>query len=393
MNKEKKGLTSFLTRNILVLGLVSLFTDLSTEMSYAIIPIFLKEVLKAQPVFIGLVEAIAESTASILKTFSGYISDRLKKRKLFIFVGYTLSAIVKPLLTLATQGWHVLIVRFADRFGKGIRTAPRDALIAESTKGEFYGRTYGFHRAMDTMGAILGPLLAFFVLSISHQNFRLLFALAFIPGLIAVLLIIFGVKDIIPETKKVFKFSFKEVNPQLRRFFFIIIVFTLGNSSDAFLLLRAKELGLSVPLIPVLWLVFNISYFLWSYPAGVISDRIGRKKTIIFGFFVYTVTYLLLALNTRVGLLWPIFIIYGLYYGFTEGNLRAFVADLTQPAHRGTIFGIYHTIVGIALLPANLIMGYLWQRFGFNIALLVGSLLSFISALLLLLLIKPANRY
>jgi len=392
MPDKENRLGSFLTRNVIILGLVSLFTDLSTEMSYAIIPIFLKEVLKAQPVFIGLVEAIAESTASILKTFSGYISDRLRKRKLFIFIGYTLSAIVKPLLALATQGWHILIVRFADRFGKGIRTAPRDALIAESTKEAFYGRTYGFHRAMDTMGAILGPLFAFMILSLSQQNYRLLFALAFIPGFIAILFIIFGVKDIIPETKRVFKFSFKEVNPQLRTFFLIIILFTLGNSSDAFLILRAKELGISVTLIPILWLVFNISYFLWSYPAGVISDRIGRKKTIVFGFLIYTITYSALAFNNKVLLLWPIFVIYGLYYGFTEGNVRALVADLTLVEHRGTIFGIYYTVVGITLLPANLIMGYLWQRYGFNIALLIGAGLSFISAILLIIFVKTQKR-
>jgi MFS family permease len=361
-------------------------------MSYSLIPIFLKDVLKAQPVFIGLVEAVAESTASILKTFSGYISDRLRKRKLFIFIGYTLSAFVKPLLALATQAWHILIVRFADRFGKGIRTAPRDALIAESTKEEFYGRSYGFHRAMDTMGAVLGPFLAFLILSFSRQNFRLVFALAFIPGVIAILFIVLGVKDIGSETKKVFKFSFKEVTPQLWRLFLVIIIFTLGNSSDAFLILRAREVGLSVNLIPILWLVFNISYFLWSYPAGVLSDHIGRKKTIIFGFLIYTLTYALLAYNKSISLLWFIFGIYGLYYGFTEGNLRAFVADLTASEHRGTIFGIYHTLVGITLLPANLMMGYLWQKFGFNIALLVGAGLSLLAAILLAVVIKPDKR-
>ncbi|MEO0136399.1 MAG: MFS transporter [candidate division WOR-3 bacterium] len=392
MPEKKQGISVFLTRNIFALGLVSLFTDLSTEMSYALIPIFLKEVLKAQPVFIGLVEAIAESTASVLKTFSGYISDRLKKRKLFIFIGYTFSAIVKPLLAAATQGWHVLLVRFADRFGKGIRTAPRDALIAESTKAEYYGRTYGFHRAMDTLGAILGPLSAFLILSLSHQNYRLLFALAFIPGLIAVLIIIFAVRDILPEKERTLRFSLKEINPQLKTFFIIIIIFTLGNSSDAFLILRAKDLGLSVNMIPILWLVFNISYFLWSYPAGVISDRIGRKKTIIFGFLIYSMTYSALAFNNKTYLLWPIFIVYGLYYGFTEGNLRALVADLTSPEYRGTIFGIYHTVVGITLLPANLLMGYLWQKLGFTIALLFGAFLSLFSALLLILLVKPAQN-
>ncbi len=387
MIQKRNGIGSFLTRNIITLGLVSLFTDLSTEMSYAIIPIFLKEVLKAQPVFIGLVEAIAESTASILKTFSGYISDRLRKRKLFIFLGYTFSAIVKPLLALATQGWHLLIVRFADRFGKGIRTAPRDALIAESTKEEYFGRSYGFHRSMDTMGAILGPLLAFFILSLSHQNYRLLFALAFIPGLVAILFIVFGVKDILPQKKSTFKFSLKEINPQLRTFFFIMIIFTLGNSSDAFLLLRAKETGLNVALIPILWLSFNISYFLWSYPSGLLSDRMGRRKILIFGFFIYTITYAALAFNRSIYLLWPIFILYGLYYGFAEGNSKAYIADLSSAEHRGTVFGIYNTIVGITLLPANLLMGYLWQRLGFSIALLTGASLSLISVLLLM--VKP----
>ncbi len=353
-------------------------------MSYAIIPIFLQEVLKAQPLFIGLIEAIAESTASILKTFSGYISDRIRKRKLLIFIGYALSAAVKPLLALATQSWHVLIVRFADRFGKGIRTAPRDAIIADSTVSTAFGKAYGFHRAMDTLGAILGPLLAFLILSISHQSYRLLFALAFIPGLIAIFFIVFYVKEITPETRAVFKFSFKTMNSQLKMLFVIIAIFTLGNSSDAFLILRAKDVGLSVTLIPILWLVFNISYFLWSYPAGMLSDRIGRKKTIVFGFLIYAFTYTALAFNKNNYLLWPIFVLYGLYYGFAEGNLRAYIADLTSAEHRGTIFGIYHTIVGIMLLPANLLMGYLWQQLGFAVALFAGASLSLVSALLLI---------
>lgn len=389
---KKFRVRSFLKQNIFTLGLTSLFTDLSTEMSYTIIPVFLKEVLKTQPVFIGLIEAIAESTASLLKTFSGYISDRLKKRKLFIFIGYSLSAIVKPLLAFATQSWHVLVVRFADRFGKGIRTAPRDALIADSTKETYFGRAYGFHRAMDTMGAILGPLLAFIILTVSRQNYRLLFALAFIPGIIAILFIIFGVKEITPQAKSVFKFSCSEINPRLKTFFIIMILFTLGNSSDAFLLLRARELGLSVSLIPILWLVFNISYFLWSYPAGVLSDRMGRKNTVIFGLLIYSITYAAMAANKSIMLLWFIFVMYGMYYGFTEGNLRAFVADLTSPEHRGTIFGIYHTIIGITLLPANIIMGFLWQNFGFTIALSIGAALSFIAAISLAIFIKPSAK-
>lgn len=381
-----KSTARWLNRNILSLGLVSLGTDLSTEMSYAVLPIFLKDVLKASPLFIGLVEAVAESTASILKTFSGYLSDRLKKRKFFILAGYGLSAVVKPLLALVQQSWHVLVVRFADRFGKGIRTAPRDALIADSTPRRFFGRVYGFHRMLDTAGAMLGPALAFAILALSHQNYRLLFALAFIPGLAAIAVILFGVRDSAPVSPAPLRFSLRDVGYRTRMLFLIVGIFTLGNSSDAFLILRAKDVGISVTLIPLVWLVFNLSYFLWSYPAGIISDRIGRRLTIVFGFLIFSLCYGSLALNRSPLAVWIIFAIYGLYYGFTEGNLRAYVADLTPGAIRGTVFGIYNTVVGFLLLPANLIMGILWQRFGFSRALLLGSTLSLVAAGLLLLL-------
>jgi MFS family permease len=371
-----------------------MFTDLSTEMAYPIIPVFLKEVLRVQPIFIGLIEAIAESTASILKTFSGYISDHLKKRKLFIFIGYSFSALIKPLLAFATQGWHVLMVRFSDRVGKGIRTAPRDALIADSSKDACYGRTYGFHRALDTLGAILGPLAAFIILSLSHTNYRLLFGLAIIPGIIAIAIILLGVKEIIPETKRLLRFSFKKLDMRLKIFLFIMIIFTLGNSSDAFLILRARNIGVSTALIPLLWLAFNTSYFVWSYPAGILSDRIGRRKTIFLGFLIFSACYTAFAFNHSSSLIWIIFIIYGLYYGFTEGNLRAYVADLTASEIRATAFGIYHTVVGITLLPANLLMGFLWQRFGFQTALMLGASLSLISGIALVAtgrLFKPQN--
>jgi MFS family permease len=361
-----------------------MFTDLSTEMAYPIIPIFLKEVLKVQPLFIGLIEAIAESTASILKTFSGYVSDRLKKRKLFIVIGYSFSTLTKPLLAFATHGWHVLLVRFSDRMGKGVRTAPRDALIADSSKDAYFGRSYGFHRALDTFGAILGPLTAFIILSLSHQNYRLLFVLAIIPGIIAVLIILLGVKEIVPETRRILKFSFRKLDMRLKVFLGIMILFTLGNSSDAFLLLRARNIGVSATLIPLLWLAFNVSYFLWSYPSGALSDRIGRRRTIFLGFLIFSGCYTGFALNHSASLIWLIFIIYGLYYGFTEGNLRAYVADQTASEIRATAFGIYHTIVGITLLPANLLMGFLWQRFGFQTALMLGASLSLISGIALI---------
>ena len=380
MNKKP----TWLAKNILSLGLVSLFTDLSTEMAYPIIPVFLKEVLKVQPLFIGLIEAIAESTASILKTFSGYISDRLKKRKLFIFIGYGLSALVKPLLAFATQGWHVLMVRFSYRVGKGIRTAPRDALIADSAKDTYFGRTYGFHRALDTLGAILGPLTAFIILALSNDNYRLLFGLAIVPGIIAIAIILLGVREIVPEAKRVFKFSLRKLDLRLKVFLVIMVIFTLGNSSDAFLLLRARNIGVPATMIPLLWLAFNVAYFLWAFPAGVLSDRIGRRKTIFLGFIIFSLCYTAFSFNHNPMLIWFIFMIYGLYYGFTEGNLRAYVADLTTSEIRATAFGVYHTVVGITLLPANLLMGFLWQKFGFQIALLLGASLSLISGLALI---------
>ncbi len=386
MTQDKHWPKQWLSRNIVSLGLVSMFTDLSTEMAYPIIPVFLKDVLKAQPLFIGLIEAIAESTASILKTFSGYFSDVLGKRKLFIFIGYTLSAVVKPLLAFATQAWHVLLVRFGDRFGKGIRTAPRDALIADSATENYFGRAYGFHRAMDTLGALLGPLCAFIILAVWNNNYRLLFGLAFIPGLIAILLIVTGVKEIIPEARRTFMFSFKNLNRRFKLFLLIMVIFTLGNSSDAFLILRARDVGVAAAVIPLLWLTFNLSYFLWSYPAGVISDRFGRVRTIFFGFLIFAIVYGSLAFNQNAFLVWIIFIIYGLYYGFTEGNLRAYVADVISTEVRATAFGIYHTAVGITLLPANLLMGFLWQKFGFKIALLLGTTLSLVAGLLILIL-------
>ena len=384
MEKKNNQRIRWLGKNILSLGLVSLFTDLSTEMAYPIIPVFLKEVLKVQPLFIGLIEAIAESTASILKTFSGYISDRLKKRKLFILIGYSLSAIAKPLLAFASQGWHVLMVRFSDRVGKGIRTAPRDALIADSAKDSYLGRTYGFHRALDTLGAMLGPLTAFIILALSGNNYRLLFGLAVIPGIVAIAIILLGVREIVPEAKRVFTFSFRQLDPRLKVFLMIMVIFTLGNSSDAFLLLRARNIGVPATMIPLLWLAFNVSYFMWAFPAGVLSDRIGRRKTIFLGLMIFSLCYTAFSFNHSPLIIWFIFILYGLYYGFTEGNLRAYVADLTTPEIRATAFGIYHTVVGITLLPANLLMGLLWQKFGFQTALLLGASLSFVSGIALI---------
>lgn len=375
---------SWLTRNILILGLVSLFTDLSTEMGYALIPIFLKDVLKASPVFIGLIEAIAEATASVLKAFSGYISDRIRKRKLPSLLGYSLSTLTKPFLAIATRPWHVFFIRFSDRFGKGIRAAPRDALIADSTKAEHFGRAYGFHKMLDNLGAVLGPLAAFLVLAHSAQNFRLVFGLAFIPGFIAVLMMLLGVQDTKTTSKPNFSFSWRKLSPRFKLFLIIMVVFTLGNSSDAFLILRARDLGVTATLIPMLWLVFNVSNFFSAYPAGILSDRIGRQKVIFLGWMIFSICYAGLSFSRGSHAAWFIFLVYGFYYGFSEGNIKAFIADITTPELRGTAFGIFHTVIGLTLLPANLVMGWLWQAVGFQKALWAGAGLSLIAGLALI---------
>ncbi len=363
-------------------------------MSYPLIPVFLKEVLRANLGFIGIVEAIAESTASIIRVFSGYLSDYLKKRKLLATIGYSLSTAGKPFLALATLGWHVLGVRFIDRLGKGIRTAPRDALIADSADNRTLGRAFGFHRAADTLGAVLGPLIAFLLLSLANSNYRLVFLLAFVPGLIAVFIILFLVREITPTPSAIsnisrpkFQLSLKPFEKKFKILILIMIIFTLGNSSDAFLILRASDLGVQFTLIPLLWLSFNIAYFLSSYPGGVLSDKIGRKKTIVTGFFIYAGVYVALALARHEICAWLLFIVYGLYYGLTEGIIKAFIADLIPSDKRASAYGVYATAVGITLLPANLLMGFLWHFLGFQFAFFFGSAMALIASTLLLILL------
>ncbi len=381
-----------LKRNIFVLGLVSFLTDVSSDMIYPLLPIFLTKVIKVNMVFVGLVEAIAESTASILKVVSGWISDRVKKRKVLVFSGYVLSAISKPFFALAQQGWHVMVVRFGDRVGKGIRTSPRDALIADSTDSKHLGKSYGFHRAMDSFGAVIGPLLAFLILPIINNNYRVLFLISFIPVTIAVLLIAFFIRekkrqDIEKENSGGRSFSFRGFNKNFKLFILALVIFTLGNSSDAFLILRAENIGISIALIPILWLFFNIVYTLTSMPGGMLSDKIGRKKVILVGFTVYGLCYLGFASAKESWHIWTLFAIYGIYYGITDGVLRAYVADLVPREVRATAFGIYHTAVGITAFPASLIMGILWQNLGVGIAFTFGATLALVAGLVLAILV------
>jgi MFS family permease len=385
---------SKIPKNIFVLGLVSFLTDVSSDMIYPILPVFLSDVLGSSKLFIGLIEGIAESTASILKIFSGWLSDKLGKRKFLVSLGYGLSSLGKPILSVVTAGWQVLVLRFMDRFGKGVRTSPRDAMIADSSLSERRGLSFGFHRAMDSGGAVLGPLLAFLFLPLVNRNYRTLFLIASIPAFLSVLLLIFFVKEKRKVKEKIpilskprFSGPDNMVSSSNHRkfkiFVFGVTIFTLGNSSDAFLFLRAKGLNIDVVYIPVLWLVLNAVYTLVSLPAGWLSDRIGRKNLILSGVFVYAIVYLGFAFATRSYHAWLLFAVYGVYYGLTNGTMRAHIADLVAEDKRATAYGIYHGAVGMTALPASLIFGWLWQSVGVSFAFCFGAGLALLAFLII----------
>jgi len=388
---EKKRLG--VNRNVFFTGLVSLFMDISSEMIYPLVPIFLSSVLGVNKSLIGVIEGIAESTASMLRVFSGWLSDRTRKRKALMIAGYGISTLSRPILALSTLWTHVLIFRFIDRFGKGIRVAPRDALIAESTPSRELGRSFGLHRAMDTLGAVLGPLLAFSILSGFQGNYRLVFWVSLIPGIIAVSIIVFFIKERIRSNKA----DNRDLNPQtpistnlrsfdwrFRAFVAIATIFSLGNSSDVFLILRATDIGISVTTVPLLYLSFNLVYSLTSMPAGILSDIAGRRRVIITGFLLFAFIYMGFALSSEVWHIWALFLLYGVFMGLTEGIQRAYLGSIIPEGLMATGYGIYSTLTGLALLPASIIGGYLWDRFGPQATFYYGSLTAFTSTVLLL---------
>lgn len=374
-------------RNILFLGLVSLFTDVSSEMIYPLLPIFLTSVLGVGTTFVGLVEGVAEATASFFKLFSGWTSDRWQKRKSLVIYGYSLSTLARPLVALATLGWHVLLVRFLDRVGKGIRTSPRDALIADSSPESDHGKAFGFQRALDHAGAVIGPLIAFFLLTFITRQYRTLFLLAYIPGIMAVMLLIFGVREkrsakTVPPPKPP-ELTLKPFDRRFKVFLLIVILFSLGNSSDAFLILKAREAGVPVSLLPILWMVLHLSKSFSATPGGILSDRWGRRKAIISGWLLYSCVYLGFAWVQSSQMVWVLFAVYGLFYGLTEGGERALVANLVQPHLRGTAYGIYHFSIGISALPSSLLMGWLWEKISPQAAFGTGAVLALLAAVLL----------
>lgn len=369
--------------NVFLLGLTSLLTDISTEMVYPLLPLFLTATLGASPAIVGLIEGIAESLASLLKVFSGYLSDLWRRRKPLAIAGYASSTVGKLFLYLATSWWWVLAGRVIDRFGKGIRTAPRDALIADSSPPEKRGRYFGLHRMLDTLGAASGVLIAYFLLSSQPSSYRRIFLLSLLPAFLGVL-ILFFVRERAPREKSpsppqktegkrpveargaslTSRLRWSELNSRLRAFLIITFLFTLGNSSNQFLLLRARNLGFAPTAVLLAYLLYNVVYALVSYPAGQLSDRVGRKHLLVAGYAAYGLVYLGFALSSQPWQVWTLFALYGLYIGLTEGVEKALVADVAPAEVRATLIGLHATLVGLGLFPASLLAGFLWNLFG-----------------------------
>ncbi|MBP6005063.1 MAG: MFS transporter [Pyrinomonadaceae bacterium] len=384
-----------LPQNVLALSFVALLNDTSSEIIYPLLPAFLALTLGASPFAIGLIEGFAESIASILKLFSGYLSDRLNTRKWPVFLGYSLAAIMRPLLALVTSWPQVLVVRMGDRIGKGIRGAPRDALLAASVPASERGFAFGFNRAADHFGAILGPVIAYLLLSYfagdprhpTAGEFQSVFWFASLPVIFGLFVIFFFVKEekITASTIAApVKLTLRGFDDNFKRLLLVIAVFTLSNSTDAFLLLRAEQAGVSPAVLPLLWMALHFSKVGFSLIGGDLSDRVGRKKLIFAGWIVYAAVYLGFAFADSAWQAWTLFIVYGVYFGFTEGVEKAMVADLVGEERRGTAFGLYNLAFGIAVFPASLIFGLIWTQYGASTAFVVSSMISIAAAIFLL---------
>ena len=374
--------------NVYALGAVSFFTDVSSEMIYPLLPIFLTTVLGASAGFIGVIEGTAESTAALLKLASGWWSDRIERRKPLVVAGYVLASIVRPLVAIAQNATQVLLIRVSDRVGKGIRSSPRDALIADSVDPSMRGKAFGVRNAADNAGALLGPVIAFALLSWFHFSLRSVFWLAAIPGAIAIVVAFFGIREVARTSVASGK------RPELAggmggrfwAFLAVIFLFTLGNSTDAFLLLRAKELGVPVALAPILWALLNGVKSLSNVPGGSLSDRVGRRPILIAGWIVYALVYFLFARATQAWHAWALFAAYGIFFGLTEGTELALVADVVPTERRGAAYGWYYLAIGVGALPASLIFGVLWDRFGSPVAFGAGAAMALLAALAMLIL-------
>ncbi len=395
-----------LSGNVFALSLVSLLNDTSSEIIYPLLPTFLALTLGASPFFIGLIEGFAESVASLLKLFSGYFSDKFNNRKLPVFIGYALASLTRPFLSFVGSWQQVLAVRVTDRVGKGIRGTPRDALLADSVAPEKRGLAFGFNRAADHTGAVIGPICAFVLLYFlagdpenpTARDYQQVFLLASIPVALGLFVIVFFVRETphedLSKTAAVtpIKLSLKEFDPNFKRFLVVVALFTLSNSTDAFLLLRAEQSGIAPALLPLLWMALHLSKVLFSLIGGDLSDRIGRKKLIFAGWIVYALVYAGFAFVDAAWQAWVLFIIYGVYFGLTEGVEKALVADLVAPEKRGTAYGFYNLAFSITVLPASILFGLFWDRLGAAPAFLISASIS-VGAAILLLTIKTKKEF
>jgi MFS family permease len=388
-----------LNPNIWFLTIGSFLTDISSEMLNNLIPLFLYNVLGVQTSIIGLIDGIAEATASLVKLFSGTLSDRIGKRKWLTVLGYAISTISKPFLYFATTWEWVLGVRFADRFGKGIRTAPRDALLADSAKSDQRGLSFGLHRAGDTAGAFIGLAIAGLIIwltqagaaQLERHTFQVIVLASIIPAVLAVLVLALGVREVAvarKENKDQLSLGWYALAKRFRIFLIVVIIFTLGNSSDSFIILLGQNRGLTVLQIIGMLMTFNAVYAILAGPLGSLSDRIGRKKLMLAGWTIYGLVYLGFALSKTGVQIWLLYSFYGIYYALTDGVAKALVADLIPPDQRGTAYGYFNAAIGFAALPASLIAGILWQIIGPSAPFVFGAVLSLFAGFLLVTWVK-----
>ena len=371
------------------LALVSLLTDAASEMIYPLLPVFLTTVLGASPATLGLIEGAAESTAAIVKLGSGWLSDRIGRYTPVVLVGYAIATITRPFIGMAQSASQVIALRLIDRTGKGIRGAPRDALLAGAVDASMRGRAFGFHRAADHLGAVIGPLIAWMLLQWVHLDLRTVFVLSAIPGVLAVLTILIAVRDPAKATTSSVAISASHAaavsEPMPRQFWAVLAVlllFTLGNSTDAFLLLRAQQLGVPVAALPLLWAALHVVKSASSVPGGVLSDRVGRRTALLLGWGWFALIYAGFSVAVSAWQAWALFLAYGLYFGFVEGAEKALIADLAPASRRGTAFGWYNAAMGVAALPASLLMGAVWTARGPGPAFLIGAVLALLSLVL-----------
>jgi MFS family permease len=379
--KEQK---TKIPKNVLILGLVSFFNDTASEMVYPIIPIFMTQVLKASTTAVGLVEGIAESTAALTKFIFGYLSDKFQRRKPFVTLGYTFSALSKGVIGFASSWPLVLFSRFLDRLGKGLRTGARDALLLQNTNEKNKGFIFGFHRSLDSAGAVLGPILGLIFIYFFANNLRLIFYLATIPGLFAVLLLILlvsekkeGIK--LPKTSQKFSFSFRFLNPKVKLFLIISFIFALGNSSDAFLILRAKNLGLTTQLAVAAYVLYNLVQTLLGTYLGKLSDKIGHRKMFAFGLLVFSFVYFSFGVIKDSLFLWFLFPIYGIYIAATDGVSKAYLGEFISEKEAGSVYGLYQMLLALASFFASFVGGILWTKIGPQATFYFGAIMAFLS--------------